>query len=120
MAIGAGVADRRTPTVAIAGDGGCLFTISELATAADRGRQLSLVIWDNRGYGEIRDSFLQEGIPPVGVDTSAHNLEAIAAGIGFACATVTEPDQLANNLQTSLRADRPNVIVIRADHEQIH
>jgi thiamine pyrophosphate-dependent acetolactate synthase large subunit-like protein len=61
MAIGAKLAFPDRPVAAVAGDGGLLFTIAELATAVDLRLALPLVVWDNRGYGEIRDSFRPGG-----------------------------------------------------------
>ena len=49
---------------ALAGDGGVLFTLQELAAARDLGLSLPLVVWNNGGYGEIRDSMLRDGIEP--------------------------------------------------------
>ena len=71
MAIGAKLAAPERPVLALAGDGGVLFTIQELATARDLGLPLPLVVWNNDGYGEIRDSMASIGIPPLGTDASA-------------------------------------------------
>ena len=36
-------------------------------TAAELGMPLAIVMWNNDGYGEIRDGMIQRGIPEVGV-----------------------------------------------------
>ncbi len=56
MAIGACLAAPDRPVLAIAGDGGVLFTLPELAAARDLGLSLPLIVWNNGGYGEIRDA----------------------------------------------------------------
>ena len=76
MAVGAKLAAPDRPVLVLAGDGGLLFTLSELATAVDLGLSLPVVVWDNRGYGEIRDSFDRAGAPRVGTETTAHDLLA--------------------------------------------
>ena len=61
MAIGAAIAAPDRPLFALAGDGGWLFTVAEMATAVDEGLNIVLVVWDNRGYAQIRESFDDAG-----------------------------------------------------------
>ena len=67
-AIGAKLAAPERPVIALIGDGGLLFTVAELATAAELGLPLPVVVPNNGGYGEIRDQMVDAGIDPVGVD----------------------------------------------------
>ena len=71
MAIGACLAAPDRPVLALAGDGGVLFTLPELAAARDLGISLPLVVWNNGGYGEIRDAMLATDISVLGTDASA-------------------------------------------------
>ncbi len=114
MAVGAKLAAPERPVLVLAGDGGLLFTLSELATAVDLGLALPLVVWDNRGYGEIRDSFDRAGAPRVGTETTAHDLLAIAAGFGCATASAGTPDELAAAIGVALAAGRPTLIRVAA------
>ena len=82
MAIGAKLAAPDRPVAALAGDGGVMFTVQELATARDLGIALPIVVYDNSGYGEIRDAMDESGIPNLGTDISTHDLPAIARGFG--------------------------------------
>ena len=110
MAIGAKLAAPERPVLALAGDGGLLFTIAELATAVDLGLALPLVVWDNRGYGEIRDAFARAGAPAVGTETTAHDLQAIAAGFGCATASPATPAELTAAIAVALETARPTLI----------
>ena len=114
MAIGAAVGSGSRPVVALAGDGGSLFTLAELATARDLGVPLTLVIWDNGGYREIETSFQREGIRPAGVQTSAQDLAAIAAGFGLASARLSTPEELEARLRAAIADRAPAVIVVDA------
>jgi acetolactate synthase-1/2/3 large subunit len=114
MAIGAKLGRPDRPVVAIAGDGGLLFTIAELATAVDLRLALPIVVWDNRGYGEIRDSFDRAATPRVGTETTAHDVLAIAAGFGCAVADAGSPEALGAAVEGALAVDRPTVIRVRA------
>ena len=52
-AIGAQIARPDAPVIALAGDGGALYTIPELAAAAEAGAPVILLIWNNDGYGDL-------------------------------------------------------------------
>jgi len=54
-AFGAAVA-LDEPVLALIGDGGAQFTLTELATAVDQNLPVTLLIWQNRGYEEIENS----------------------------------------------------------------
>ncbi|MEM7546431.1 MAG: 5-guanidino-2-oxopentanoate decarboxylase [Pseudomonadota bacterium] len=81
-AIGAKLAQPDAPVIALAGDGGALYTIAELAAAAEIGLPVVLLIWNNDGYGEIRH-FMEDGqIEPEGVALSPIDFAALAKGFG--------------------------------------
>jgi thiamine pyrophosphate-dependent acetolactate synthase large subunit-like protein len=111
MGIGAQVAAPGEPVLVLAGDGGSLFTISEMATARDVGGPLVTVIWDNGGYSEIRDSFDRAHAPRSGVDTSAHDLVAIAKGFGLSAERVKDPEALGEAIIAGFKSSSPTVIV---------
>jgi thiamine pyrophosphate-dependent acetolactate synthase large subunit-like protein len=113
MAIGAKLAAPGRPVAALAGDGGLLFTLSELATAHDLGLALPVVVWNNDGYGEIRDSMARLGIPPLGTDAGAHDLVAIARGFGCRGERAEEMDAVERLVGDALTADRPTLIEVR-------
>ena len=114
MAIGAKLAAPDRPVAAIVGDGGLLFTVAELATAAELGLALPVVLWDNRGYGEIRDSFDRAGAPRIGTETTAPDLLAVARGLGCATADAADPGALAAAVEAALEAPGPTVIRVAA------
>ena len=114
MAIGAKVGRPQAPVVVIAGDGGLLFTVAELATAVDRGMNIPVVIWDNQGYGEIRDSFRRGWMTPVGCDVTTHDILAIGAGFGCAIARAASPDRLQQAVAQAFAMDRPTLIEVVA------
>ena len=111
MGLGAKVASPADPVLIIAGDGGFLFTLSELATARDIGGSITTIIWDNAGYGEIRDSFDRAHAPRIGVDVSSYDLVTIAQGFGLEASRVGSPEQLHENLAKNLKSLQPSLIV---------
>ena len=68
MALGAKLAAPSRPVIAIAGDGGFLFTVAELATAHELGLAVPVLVYNNAGYGEIRDAMDGAGVGHVGTD----------------------------------------------------
>lgn len=82
-AIGAALGEPDRPVICLAGDGGLQFTLAELATAVETGARLTVVLINNRGYGEIKQAMLQAGIEPVGVDLHTPDFLAIAEAYGW-------------------------------------
>src|SRR5215218_6924016 len=80
-AIGAKLAAPERPVIALAGDGGLLFTVAELATAAELGIPLPVVVPNNGGYGEIRAQMIDEAIEPIGVDLRVPDLPRLAPAL---------------------------------------
>jgi acetolactate synthase-1/2/3 large subunit len=94
MAVGAAIAAPQRPVFALVGDGGWLFTVAEMATAVDEGLDVVVVLWDNRGYAQIRQSFDDADAPRMGVDVTSFDPEAIARGFGWQAETVATPGDL--------------------------
>ncbi len=110
MAIGAKIAAPDRPVVALAGDGGWLFTVAEMATAADEGLDIVLVVWDNRGYAQIRQSFDDAAAPRMGVDVSSADPEGIARGFGWHACTVDTPAAMEAAVRGGLAAGGPQFV----------
>ena len=48
------------PVVCLVGDGGLQFTLGELGSAIDAGAPIIVLVWNNRGYGEIKSYFREK------------------------------------------------------------
>jgi acetolactate synthase-1/2/3 large subunit len=103
MAIGAAVAESTKPVLAIVGDGGWLFTVAEMAAAIDEGVSMVMVLWDNRGYAQIRESFDDVQAPRMGVDVSSHDPSAIARGFGWNAVDVTTVEEFSTVLTEAFK-----------------
>lgn len=113
MAVGAAIAEPARPVLVIMGDGGGLFTLPELATAVDLGRQFAVVVWDNAGYAEIRDSFDRADAERIDIDVSARDYAQIARGFGATAAHADSPAELERLLGEAMTGDGTTVIVAR-------
>lgn len=110
MAIGAAIAAPDRPVVVIVGDGGWLFTVSEMAVAADLGLDVVVVLWDNRGYAQIQQSFVDVGAEPMGVDVSSFDPVMIARGFGWTATQLDDPVALSSAIGDAIGARGPHLI----------
>jgi len=112
MAIGAKLAAPERPVACLAGDGGLLFTVAELATAAQLGLPLAVILWQNRGYGEIRESMDRAEVSHIGTEGSADDYLAIARGFGCHAVHAEAPGEVTDAVQAAFDAERPTLIEI--------
>ena len=68
--------------ICIIGDGGLHFTMPELASAADAGTPVIVLLWNDRRYGEIEDYMVRYQIAPLGVRLHATDFAAMARAFG--------------------------------------
>ncbi|WP_225799944.1 thiamine pyrophosphate-dependent enzyme [Streptomyces sp. NK15101] len=111
-AIGAKTACPGRQVVALSGDGGLQFSVQELATAAQLRLPLPVVVFDNGGYGEIREEMAARGDTPLAVDLPAVDLPALARAYGGRGAVVRSPEELADALALALTAPGPTVLTV--------
>jgi acetolactate synthase-1/2/3 large subunit len=110
--VGAKVAEPDAPVLVLQGDGGIMFTIAELAMAAQARLALPIVIVDNGGYGEIRNEMEDRGEPIHAVALGRPDFVQLARSLGCHGVHVEDPDELAAAVKRAFDADRPTVIHI--------
>jgi 5-guanidino-2-oxopentanoate decarboxylase len=111
-AIGAQLGAPDRPVLALSGDGGLMFSVAELASAAALGLAIPVVVFVNAGYGEIRNEMVDAGHPPVGVDLPPPDLPALAGALGCAGAAVSEPADLPAAIAEAFARSRPTLITV--------
>lgn len=114
MAIGAKLAAPDRPVACLVGDAGLLFTVAELATAADLGLPIAVLVWQNHGYGEIREAMDQAGVPHIGTEAGAHDYLRLAEGFGCRGVSVSSSSELGEAMLEAFSADAPTVIELAA------
>lgn len=110
--IGAKIANPDLPVLVLQGDGGIMFTIAELATAAALRIALPLVIVDNGGYGEIRNEMADRGDTVHAVALGRPDFVGLAKSLGCHGERLTSAEQLTAAIATALESDRPTVLHI--------
>ncbi|WP_254707244.1 thiamine pyrophosphate-dependent enzyme [Streptomyces lunaelactis] len=111
-AIGAKTAAPDRQVIALSGDGGLQFSVQDLATAAQLQLPLPVVVFDNGGYGEIRDEMTARGDAPAAVDLAPVDLPALARAYGGHGEHATTPEALAAALARALTTPGPTVITV--------
>lgn len=112
-ALGVKVAHPDIPVVSITGDGGFMFAVQELATAAQEGIALVTLLFNNKAFGNVlRDQRIGFGNRIIGAALENPDFMQLAAAFGIEGHRVASPDALRPVLQAALAANRPVLIEI--------
>lgn len=113
-AIGAQVAQPKLKIVVLAGDGAMTYSLGELATLAQQGMNITVVLLNNSAMGWIKweQAVFWEG-KFVSTDLSDVNFAIVAQGMGLAGINVAEPSDLRDALSQALNADQPTLVDVR-------
>jgi thiamine pyrophosphate-dependent acetolactate synthase large subunit-like protein len=85
-----GPASQGIPTLCVAGDGGPMFALGELAAIAQESLPVTLLVVDDGGYGMLRFDQQVFGHPERGVDLLTPDWVALAASFGIVGAQVPD------------------------------
>ena len=101
------------PVVAISGDGGALFAITELATAVHHKIPLTTVIFNDHAFGNVRrlqmDNYDNRLIAS---DLSSPDFASLARSFGAQGLMASNPEDLRNALDIAIAHDGPSVIEV--------
>jgi thiamine pyrophosphate-dependent acetolactate synthase large subunit-like protein len=114
-AIGGKIACPDRATIAIAGDGGFLFTMQELGTAVELGLPLPILVWNNDAFGQIAKGMNSRDIPELGVRQRNPDYLALARAFGAAAVHPDSLEALTHAITAAFKADGPTLIEVRED-----
>jgi len=115
-ALGAKVARPDRPVVAVVGDGGFLFTATELATAAQYGIATVTVVFDDGAYGNSnRDQRERFGGREIGTQLRNPDWVALANAFGVDAVAVSGPADLGPAVREACAANAPVVVACPID-----
>ena len=113
-ALGVQDARRDVPVVAICGDGGFMFTATEIATAVQHRIPLTAIVFNDAAFGNVRR--IQEeryGNRLIASDLTNPDFVRFAESFGAAAERARGPQELRAALDRSLkRRDRPTLIEV--------
>jgi acetolactate synthase I/II/III large subunit len=119
-AIGAKLASPNQLVVSLSGDGGFMMTMAELETAVRLNIPIISLVFNNQMYGTIR--MHQEMHFPyrvIGTDLGNVPFAEIAKSLGAEGYYISSPQEFEHALSSSLMTNKPVVIEIKSNAEQI-
>ncbi len=112
MGIGAAIGRPDTPTVVIAGDGGLAVHFGELLTLAQERPHLVLLVFNDGGYGVLRNMQDAQGAPRTGVDLVTPDFEQLSSSLGLAYRRVDGPDTARPVLTEAIALGGPVLVEV--------
>lgn len=113
-ALGVKVANPDKAVVSITGDGGFMFAVQDLATAAQERIGLVTLLFNNDAYGNVmRDQQLGFGGRVIGSELVNPDFQVLAEAFGIAFHSVSSPEALAPCLAEAIRSSEPTLIEIQ-------
>ncbi|TNC28121.1 benzoylformate decarboxylase [Amycolatopsis alkalitolerans] len=113
-AVGAALAEPARPVVAVLGDGGSMYGIQALWTAARQQTAVLFVILDNGEYAAVRRHAVRTGAGKVpGIELGGLEFRDLARGMGCAAHDVRTPAQLRTGVTTALASAGPTLLHVR-------
>lgn len=109
-AVGAALAAPDARVFCLIGDGGLQFSPAELRVAVDEGLDVTYLVWNNAGYGEIASAMRAANTEVIGCTPSPLGLEAFATACGMEYTCIT-PD--AQTLCAAVAQSGPRLVEIR-------
>jgi acetolactate synthase-1/2/3 large subunit len=112
-ALGAQDARRDVPVVSIAGDGGFMYTASELATAVRHAIPVVAVVFNDGAFGNVRRMQVEKhGNRVVATDLVNPDFVRLAESFGVAGERVEGPAALRTALERAIAAREPALIEV--------
>ncbi|NNF53273.1 MAG: TPP-binding protein [Acidimicrobiales bacterium] len=117
QAIGAQVGAGNRKVVGLIGDGGFLFTATELATAVQHQIPVTLVVHDNGAYLNVKRMQTDKFGPDRTIASTLTNPDFVKFGesFGVPSAEAKTPGEFRSALQTAIDHDGPSLVVLTMD-----
>ncbi|HEX5071247.1 MAG TPA: thiamine pyrophosphate-binding protein [Vicinamibacterales bacterium] len=114
-AIGAAIADRQRPVVALTGDGGLLICIGELLTAVRERLRLIVIVFSDTSLSLIEIKQQARQLPAAGVALGPMNWAALAESFGARGFSARSEPELAMAIEQAAAHDGVSVIEAKID-----
>lgn len=112
-ALGVKVANPGKVVISINGDGGFLFGVQELATAAQHGIGVIVLVFNNRSFGNVlRDQKTRFGGHVIGAELQNPDFVKLAESFGIAAVRAVNESELGAALRRAMAAGGPALIEI--------
>ncbi len=112
MGIGAALARPHEPTVVIAGDGGLAVHLGELLTLAQERPRLTLIVFNDGGYGVLRNMQATYTERRSGVDLFTPDFAQLAAACSLPYARIGDASEAAKVIDAAVASDGPTLVEV--------
>ncbi|MFI8945102.1 thiamine pyrophosphate-binding protein [Streptomyces sp. NPDC053750] len=112
MGIGAALARPDEPTVVIAGDGGLAVHLGELLTLAQERPRLTLIVFNDGGYGVLRNMQATYTERRSGVDLFTPDFAQLAAACALTYARIGDASEAAKVIDAAVASDGPTLVEV--------
>ncbi|MFI0968216.1 thiamine pyrophosphate-binding protein [Streptomyces sp. NPDC021080] len=112
MGIGAALARPDAPTVVLAGDGGLAVHLGELLTLAQERPRLTLVVFNDGGYGVLRNMQDRYSERRSGVDLATPDFELLARACGLPYLRIGAEEHAAPVIGQAVASDGPTLVEV--------
>jgi acetolactate synthase-1/2/3 large subunit len=107
MGIGAALADPERPSLVIAGDGGLAVHLGELLTVAQERPRLTVLVFNDGGYGVLRNMQDQYSDRRSGVDLATPDFELLARACHLPYLRIADAEHARPVLEEAVGSDGP-------------
>lgn len=112
MGIGAALARPDAPTVVLAGDGGLAVHLGELLTLAQERPRLTLIVFNDGGYGVLRNMQDRYSERRSGVDLATPDFELLAQACGLPYARIAAEEHAQPVIGHAVASDGPTLVEV--------
>jgi len=119
-AIAAQLARPETPVLSVAGDGGMLMMVHDLALIRERDLPIIIVVCRDGSLSLIRVSEHRRGIAPYGVDFAPPDFAAIARAFGIGARRVRSLEEMKPYIERALSQRIPFLIDAPVDYSEYY
>ncbi|MFJ8857881.1 thiamine pyrophosphate-binding protein [Streptomyces sp. NPDC102451] len=112
MGIGAALARPDAPTVVIAGDGGLAVHLGELLTLAQERPRLTLIVFNDGGYGVLRNMQDHHSERRSGVDLTTPDFGLLARACGLPYARISAEEHAGPVLSEAIASQGPTLVEV--------
>jgi acetolactate synthase-1/2/3 large subunit len=115
-ALGVKVANPSKVVISVSGDGGFMFGVQELATAVQNGIKLISIVFNNRGFGNVRrDQKMVFDGRFIGESLMNPDFVQLAASFGAKAYRALNPAELKSSLASALNESGPVLIEVPSE-----
>jgi acetolactate synthase-1/2/3 large subunit len=112
VALGAKVARPDRPVVSVSGDGGFLFSVQELSTAARHGINVVAVVFNDSSYGNVARDLDESWGGQYGAELKNPDFMKLADAFGVLGMRAEEPSEVGKLVSAAIDKDRPALVEV--------